>query len=82
MRNDVYTHWRDSARVPRLFVVDARVALLLALTLFHPRWWTLISTLVVMVIFGILEYFKLTIPVALRLGRGYISGKRKLRGGA
>ena len=40
MKSDVYAHWRDSARVPRLLIVDARVALILVLVMFHPRWWT------------------------------------------
>ena len=79
MKSDVYAHWRDSARVPRLLIVDARVALILVLVMFHPRWWTLSVLLCAIVIFSILEYFKFTLPVALRYARGVISGKHKVR---
>ena len=79
MASDVYTHWRDSALSPRFFIVDARVTLFLVIALFHPRWWSLILALVLIALFTVLEYFKLTLAVALRVIRGWASGKKKLR---
>lgn len=79
MKYDVYSHWRDSARQPRLFLVDARAAVLILFFLMHPRWWTFITAISFIILLGILEYFKLTIVVAFRLLRRMVGGKRKIR---
>lgn len=60
---DVDPHWRDSARTPRFFFVDALAALPLILVLLHIRLWTFMLALAVMAFFMILEHFKFTVPV-------------------
>lgn len=68
-------YWRDSARNPRFFMVDALAALPLVIFLLHIRWWTFYTALAAMVFFGILERFSFTVPVFMRWLRSTIAGK-------
>lgn len=77
--NDVFAHWRDSARQPRFYVVDARVVLFILLWLLHMRWWTFTLAVSAVTIFTIMEYFKYPLPVAIRAFKGIIIGKKKYR---
>lgn len=79
MKYDMHSHWRDSARQPRLFIVDARAALLVTVFLFHPRWWTFILAILFIIILGVLEYLKLPLTVAMRIVLSTIAGKKKIR---
>ena len=76
----VHTHWRDSSRAPRFFMIDARSSLFLLLFLLHPRIWSGVLCLTVLIVFSILDYFKLPLVVTFRLLRGMIAGKEKTRG--
>ena len=78
--SNVQVHWRESSRSPRFFFIDARAGLFVACFLIHPRMWTFFIGLTVMVILGILEYFKFSIPVTFRLLRTFLMGNDKLRG--
>lgn len=78
--NHTGSHWRDSSRVPKFFIIDGRCALFFVLFLFHPRWWTFILSVSVVVLLGVMDYFKLTLVVTVRLIRGCIAGKRKISG--
>lgn len=71
-------HWRDSARHPRFFLIDARAAFPLLLFVIHIRWWTFIVAVLSIIFFGLLERFGFTVPVFLRVIRGYIAGPRKV----
>lgn len=71
-------HWRDSARHPRFFLVDARAAFPLLLFVVHIRWWTFTVAVVSVIFFGLLERFGFTVPVFLRVIRGFIAGPRKV----
>lgn len=71
MANDVY--WRDTARHPRFFLVDARVAYAFLLVLFHIRIWTILTALSVMIFLWVVEMFGLSPPVALRTFYIYIA---------
>lgn len=71
------THWRDSARSARFFMVDARAAFPLFIFLMHIRTWTGILVLSSAVFFGIIEHFGFTVPVFLRWVRSTIAGKLK-----
>lgn len=75
---NIDAHWRDSARIPRLFVVDARSAFPLLLFLAHIRWWTFFLALVVTAFFGILERYGFSAVVFMRMIRSMLAGKRKL----
>jgi len=79
-KRDVSTHWRDSSRIPRFFIIDARAALGIVVFLFHPRWWSLCLAAVIVVILAVLNYYKITLPAAFRLMRGFISGSNKVVG--
>jgi len=70
-------HWRDSARPPRFFVVDARAAFPLLLFLLHIRWWTFILAIVATIFFATLERYGFTVPVFLRWVRTTLAGPRK-----
>ena len=76
---DIGTHWRDSTRIPRLFLIDARAVLFLFPFVFHPTRWTLLLCVIVLVVLGVLEYFKMTLPIALRSFRSVLSGSHKFR---
>ena len=70
-------HWRDSARSPRFFVVDARAAFPIFIFLRHIKVGTGILVLVSAVFFGILEHDGFTVPVFLRWLRNFFSGPLK-----
>lgn len=71
------SHWRDSARSARFFIVDARAAFPLLLFLLHIRFWTFGLAIVTMVFFGLLERFGFTIPVFRRWIRNLLAGSYK-----
>nr|WP_028378011.1 type IVB secretion system protein IcmT [Legionella pneumophila] len=68
------SHWRDSARSARFFVVDARAAFPIFLFLMHIRVWTGVLVLVSAIFFGIIEYYGFTVPVFLRWLRSFLAG--------
>ena len=77
---NINTHWRDSSRTPRFFMIDARAAVFVMIFLLHPRLWSGVLCILSLVILSILDYFKLSLPVTFRLIRAMISGSDKLRG--
>lgn len=68
------SHWRDSARSARFFVVDARAAFPIFLFLMHIRVWTGVLVLVSAIFFGIIEHYGFTVPVFLRWLRSFLAG--------
>jgi len=66
--------WRDSARDPRFFIVDANAAFPLVLFLLHIRLWTFLLAIASIIFFGILERFKFTVPIFFRWVRSTIAG--------
>ncbi|MHB1564154.1 MAG: IcmT/TraK family protein [Leptospirillum sp.] len=66
--------WRWASSVPRLGPVDARAGIALLIFLFHWRLWTLGVAVLGVVLFGFLERFGLTLPVAWRVLLRWISG--------
>jgi intracellular multiplication protein IcmT len=68
------SHWRDSARTARFFMLDARAAFPLFLFLLHIRVWTGILVIASAVFFGVIEHFGFTVPVFLRWLRSSIAG--------
>lgn len=75
--SDLYAHWRDSARVPVFFFVDARGAIPVAICFFHPHWWLIGIAVFVLLLLGVLNYFGIPLSVAFRLLRGVLSGPKK-----
>ncbi len=72
------THWRDSGRSARFFVVDARAAFPLFIFLMHIRYWTATVVLISILFFGILERYGFTVPIFGRWLRTFISGPIKM----
>lgn len=71
------SHWRDSARSARFFMVDARASFPIFLFLMHIRVWTAVLVLVSAVFFGIVEHYGFTVPVFLRWMRTSLAGSIK-----
>ncbi len=71
------THWRDSARVPRFFVVDARAAFPLVLFILHISLWTFIIALVFMLFFSTIERFGFTVKIFFRWLKSFLAGPHK-----
>lgn len=74
MRHPDTAHWRDSARTPMFFVVDAYSAIPLFLFLLHIRLWTFLLACSVCVFFMLLNKFGFTMPVFFRWIRSFIAG--------
>ena len=71
---DTNTHWRDSARTPRFFIMDAYAFFPILFFMLHIRLWTFLLSLGFMAFFILLERFKFTIPVFARWVRASIAG--------
>lgn len=71
------SHWRDSARSPRFFIVDARAVFPVFLFLMHIRVWTGVLVIVATVLFAIIEHYGFTVPVFLRWIRYFLAGPVK-----
>lgn len=71
------SHWRDSARSARFFMVDARAAFPIFLFLMHIRIWTGLLVIVSAVFFAIIEHYGFTVPVFLRWIRSFLAGNIK-----
>lgn len=70
-------HWRDSARVARFFIVDARAVFPVFIFLIHIRYYTAFLVLISAVFFGIVEHLGFTMPVFFRWFRGLMAGPVK-----
>ncbi|MBT4963099.1 MAG: phosphoesterase [Francisellaceae bacterium] len=71
------SHWRDSSRQARFFIVDALAAVPLLFVFLHIRLWTVMIALSIMVFFSILEKFQFTVPVFFRFVRSFLAGPVK-----
>jgi len=71
-------HWRDSARAPRFFLIDARAAFPLLLFLLHIRLWSFLLALGAMFFFGLLERYGFSLIVFLRWARNLLAGPHKI----
>lgn len=70
-------HWRDSARQPRLAMIDYRATFAFLMWLFFPRWWTFWLAIFAIVFFTVLEYFGFSVIVFFRWLRCFIAGPHK-----
>lgn len=71
-------NWRDSARIPRFFLFDARAAFPLLFFLLHIRFWTLGLAIIATIFFAAIERYGFTVSVFLRWLRNKIIGSRKM----
>lgn len=68
------THWRDAARTPRFYFMDAYAALPLLLFFLHISLFTFLLSIGFMAFFIMLERFKFTLPVFFRWLKTTIAG--------
>ncbi|HKY69833.1 MAG TPA: IcmT/TraK family protein [Gammaproteobacteria bacterium] len=66
MRDPQNAHWRDSARTPQFFIMDAYATFPLLFFLMHMRLWTFIVVVITILFFAGLEKFGFTLPVFRR----------------
>ena len=78
MAYDESTHWRDSARTPRFFFMDAKAAFPLILFLLHMTMVTFLIAIGFVIFFSVLERFKFTVPIFLRWVKSQLSGTERL----
>lgn len=73
--------WRNSALPARisfmLFSIDAKPVVLILLVLFRLKLSSLYVFLGAMAIFGILEFYGYSLPVALRRLRSILAGRKR-----
>ena len=72
------SHWRDTARSARFFMVDARAAFPIFIFLMHIRVWTGMLVIFSALLFGFIEHYGFTVPVFLRWLRSLMAGKVKM----
>lgn len=70
-------HWRDSARNPRFFGIDASATFPLLLFLLHIRWWSFGVAVIATLFFALLERYGFKPAVFFRWLRNLIAGNRK-----
>ena len=76
--SDIYTHWRDSALVPKFFTIDARAAFFIVIFLMRPNWYTFSIVVTVLVILSLLNYYHISLMASFRLLRGLLTGSKKV----
>lgn len=74
MRHPDTAHWRDSARTPMFFMVDAYSAIPLFLFLLHIRLWTFLLACGVCAFFMLLNKFGFKMPIFFRWMRAFVAG--------
>ena len=71
------SHWRDSARSPRFFLIDARAAFPIFIFLLHIKLWTGLAVIFSAIFFSIIEHYGFTVPIFFRVLRNFIAGSQK-----
>lgn len=71
------THWRNSMKPARFFMLDARAAWPVLVMLLHMRYYTMIFAVLVMVLFYFLEQRGLSFFAALRAFRVWIVTRKR-----
>ncbi|WP_116963323.1 IcmT/TraK family protein [Fastidiosibacter lacustris] len=76
--NNSHTHWRDSGRKPKFFIIEAQVFIPIVLCLFHFRTWTLCLSIGTGILLFILSRYQVTLWVFLLNLREWLLGREKL----
>lgn len=66
--------WRDTMRDPRFGPFDARLTVILAITLFYFTIWTFALGLCAVAFFWVIGRFRLPLPSAMRFMRSWLAG--------
>lgn len=78
MSNISNASWRDSARSVRFFIFEGQAVAPFIIWLLHMRLWTFYVAIACTIFFSLLARLGLTVPVFLRIIRGFFTGSRKL----
>lgn len=78
-KQDSFVHWRDSARTPMFYTVDARASILVLLFFLRPSRYTFGAVVIAIIFLSILNYFKIPLMVAFRIFKGVLAGRIKHR---
>jgi len=71
-------HWRDSARIPKILILDYRALSPLLILILYPSWIVFGICVLVIIFFAILEQFGFTLSIFIRfLLYRVIAGKNK-----
>ncbi|GJL85725.1 MAG: hypothetical protein DHS20C02_15000 [Micavibrio sp.] len=70
-------HWRNTMRTIRFFGFDARAALPLPILLVYARTSTITLSIIVLILFRLLENKGLTFPSAIRNLRSWVVGSER-----
>ena len=73
---DSTTHWRDSARPIKFFMLDGKAVFPLFLVFVWPRLWTAVVALIGLIFFSVMLRFGFTPMVFLRATRCFFAGRR------
>lgn len=71
-------HWRDSARSPRFFMLDARAVFFVLFFIVHIQVWTGIVAIISTIFFSILERYGFSVPIFFRWMRVFFAGPVRL----
>jgi intracellular multiplication protein IcmT len=74
---EVDTHWRNSGKPIRFFMVDARAFTATFFFLIHARPWTFGFALLVMLIFWFMERRGLSFQASMRTFKSWLLGTRR-----
>lgn len=69
--------WRYSAEPVYLFILDCRSLVPMVIWLFYSTEWTFILAIVSTLVFGVMAWLGLTLPVAFRMFRVLCVGSRR-----
>ncbi|ALB23855.1 putative intracellular multiplication protein IcmT [Piscirickettsia salmonis] len=72
-------HWRDSARHPKLYIIDARACFPIVLFIFHMKFSTFIIAILSVIFLSILRKFDLNIKSFFIVIREVIASRVKKR---
>ncbi len=70
-------HWRNTMRPVRFFGLDARAAIPFFFLLFHFRVWSLTITIMITIVFIMMERRGLYFTAAIRTFRTWLLGQRR-----
>jgi intracellular multiplication protein IcmT len=77
MAVDSNSHWRDSARSVKFFMLEGEAVFPFIILLIHWSFWTLGIAIGATLFFSVLIHYGLNMRTFFRILRSFIAGKRK-----
>ncbi|GFE66973.1 IcmT/TraK family protein [Litoreibacter roseus] len=70
-------HWRYAMARPLLAFFDARLIFFIALFAFHIRWWTFLTLVIALTVFGVAGQLNYSLASLVRLVKSRLTGRRR-----